>query len=73
MADGEIWHVWFIDSDDRNCEVVTKDDLLEDIGNDLSEKNVVTCIEGRLRDLGYEVNRRPSVPNMVATWDITYA
>ncbi len=73
VADGKIWHVWFIDSDDRNCEVVTKDDLVEDIGNNLSEENVVTYIERRLRDLGYEVSRRPSVPNMVATWDVTYA
>jgi len=73
VGDGEIWHVWFIDSDDRNCQVVTKDDLVEDIGNNLSEENVVTYIERRLRDLGYEVSRRPSVPHMVATWDVTYA
>lgn len=73
VADGEIWHVWFIDSDDRDCEVITKNDLIEEIGDNLSEENVVTYIERRLRDLGYEVSRRTNVPNMVATWDVTYA
>ena len=73
VADGEIWHVWFIDSDDGNCEVITKNDLIEEIGDHLNEENVVTYIERRLRDLGYEVRLRPSAPNMVATWDVTYA